>query len=318
MSATRPIQLFYGSDDALIADRARKHVARLGAAVRVTDLDATALLKDPAELFDLFATTALFDEPRLLRISGVSDRLHSIIADWLSNLPRALDTKNHVLFLSTSLRAKSKALAALKAAPHAQVTACYDAEDPNQLIKDAMTEAGIDRLADDVRPLLLDLARSLTSLELATLFRKLTLHAGPGAPITIQDLAACAPPSSDAADDLYRQLRSAREPDLVRAITDPTALGDDLDAAMPRLSRTLSGLFHGVTGAQSAPWPLRDDLAALRRDRRGAANALETGLRNLHMAEAEERQHSDLQQEKRERALLNVARALRKTASTRR
>jgi DNA polymerase-3 subunit delta len=194
--------LIFGSDEGLVRERA----AAVAAAIvedpkdpfRVADLDASALLADPARLADEAAAISMMGGRRLVRVSQAADRMAALFKDFLADPPG----DGFVLVTAGELGRSSSLRKAFEEAKGAGAVECGNdsAETLDSLIDQVLGAEGL-TLTEEARTHLranLGGDRMVSRQELA----KLALYKkGDDALVSLEDARACVGDSSAEAFD---------------------------------------------------------------------------------------------------------------------
>lgn len=186
------VALLFGPDHGAVklrADRlSRNVVPQPDDPFRVTLLTSEAISTDPALLYDAMSAMALGGGRCLVRVSHAEDKIAAAVSKLLQDMPRT----DHFLLLESGELDKKSKLRALAEGDDNRIAAlaCYPEEgaDRTKLIATQLRELG-----HTIQPDALDLLASLTPPDRLALFselEKVSLYAGPGKTIELEDVLA--------------------------------------------------------------------------------------------------------------------------------
>ncbi len=266
--------LIYGPDAMRIALR-RQEVIRslIGPAgeeeMRLTRIPASDLRKDPAQALDALKAVGFFPGPRAVLIEDATDQnagpILSALEDWQPGDAQLIVTAGQ-------LRATSKLRKAFEAHKRAYATGIYDDPPGREEIERTLAEAGI-RVPDrEIMGALTDLARTLDPGDFRQTMEKLALYKlGDDTPLGPDDIAACAPASTEAKlDDILHVVAESRHGDigpLLRRLQAQGAGPVSLTIAATRHFRVLHAAASDPEGAARGISRLRPPVFGPRRDR---------------------------------------------------
>jgi len=191
--------LIYGDDPALVSAR-RDQMCRaiLGGdspELRLTRLDAAAVRKDPAAVFDALRESAFFGGRRVVMVDGATDGLAELFSHSLEG---ATTDDAFLLVTAGSLPSRSKLRAAFEAPAFAAAAPCYSNSAASEDLSEALSDQGL-RLADAAAEGALRAQRaSLDYGAYRQLLDKLAIYKLGGDPtVTAEDVLACAPLPDD-------------------------------------------------------------------------------------------------------------------------
>ncbi|PIE09797.1 MAG: DNA polymerase III subunit delta [Rhodobacterales bacterium] len=210
--------LLFGEDAMRVADaRAAYTLAVAGpqaeADMRLERLDAGDLRRDPAALIDALKARGFFDGPRVVIVEDATDGLSSVLEQGLS----AWEPGDARLVVTAgSLTARSKLRKLFESAKHAKAGGLYDRPMTRDEIADALRHAGLKQIAPDGEQALNQLAQAIEPGDFRQVVEKLALYMrSVDAPVTAEDVAACAPRSTEAdLDDLLDIVADGRTPEI--------------------------------------------------------------------------------------------------------
>ena len=193
--------LLYGPDAGLVRERAdtlaRTVCADLKDPFRVADLSGSALATDPARLADEAAQMSLIGGRRVIRVHEATDRLSGLFAGFLDAAPG----DGFIVVEAADLPGSSGLRRVFDTSPSAATIGCYpDApRDRAPVIRDTLHAHRITASGEAIQYLIEHLGsdRLLTRAEL----EKLTLYAGEGGRVELDDVRASIGDSAALATD---------------------------------------------------------------------------------------------------------------------
>lgn len=277
--------LIFGADPVRVADRRAQAAAALagpdGAAeMRITRIAAADLRREPARLADALRERGFFPGPRVVVVEDATDALAPAIAealrDWAPGDAQAIVTAG-------ALTGRSALKTLFETHPGAVAIGLYD-DPPGREELDAMlAAAGLPRVDREAMAEIAALSRDLDPGDLRQVLEKLSLwkHGDP-APVTLADVAACAPATLEAgADDLMAAVADGRAPaigPLIRRLEAQGASAVTLAIAALRHVRTLHALALDPNSPRGRMLPHRAREAAARQARDWGPRRLEEAL----------------------------------------
>ena len=193
--------LIYGSDAMRVALRRQEVIAALlgpGAEeeMRLTRLPAADLRRDPAALLDAVKAQGFFPGPRVAFAEDATEALAepilAALADW-----QAGDAQ--IVVTADQLKATSKLRKAFERHPNAYAIGIYDEPPSREEIEAVLARAGLRDVPGPVMGDLVALSRALDPGDFHQTIEKLALYkTGDPAPLSAEDIAACAPASTEA------------------------------------------------------------------------------------------------------------------------
>ena len=210
--------LIYGPDAMRVALRRQEVIAALlgpGAEeeMRLSRMSAADLRKDPAALTDAIKAQGFFPGPRVAFVEEAGDSAAEVIvaalADW-----REGDAQ--IIVSAGSLNAGSKLRKAFENHPNAYAVGIYDDPPGRPEIEAILIGAGLRDVPAAAMSDLMALARSLDPGDFRQTVEKLALYKlGDASPLTAQDIAACAPASTEAdLDDILDIVAEGRSAEI--------------------------------------------------------------------------------------------------------
>ncbi|TCO69604.1 DNA polymerase III subunit delta [Rhodovulum euryhalinum] len=205
--------LLYGPDPMRVALKRQEVIATLlgpGAEeeMRLTRMMAGDLRADPAALLDAIKARGFFPGPRVVFLEDASDTqadtVVSVLEDWQPGDAQLVVT-------ARQLTPRSGLRKAFEAHRNAYAVAIYDDPPGRDEIEAMLARAGLSGLDRSAMGALADLATALDPGDFRQTVEKLALYKlGDAAPVTPDEVAVCAPRSTEAdADDLIHIVAEA-------------------------------------------------------------------------------------------------------------
>lgn len=286
--------LIHGADAARVAMRRQQLLAALlgpeaEAEMRLTRMSGADLRADPAALVDAIKATGFFPGQRAVLVEDAGDAAQPAVAvalqDWAPG-------DAQIVVTAAQLKPASKLRKAFEAHRNACAIGLYDDPPDRAEILRALARAGIGSVPADSLAALTELAGAQGPGDFARSVEKIALYKlGDPAPLSPEDIAACAPQSTEAAlDDVLNavaDLHGDRVVPLVRRLQaqGTGAVGMCIGAA--RHFRTLYAIAADPGGPMAGIGRLRPPVFGKRRDQmlrqaRGwGADKLEQALSEL-------------------------------------
>ncbi|WP_113912518.1 DNA polymerase III subunit delta [Roseovarius dicentrarchi] len=283
--------LIYGADPMRIALRRAEVIAALVGPtgeeeMRVTRMAAGELRKDPARLNDAVKAASFFPGPR---VAFVEDATEAMAAPILAALQDWREGDAQIIVTAGQLKPTSKLRKTFEAHKNAYIAAIYDEPPSRAEIEETLAKSGLKNIGQDALRDLHDLARALDPGDFRQTMDKLALYKlDDTAPLTPEDIAACAPASVEAdLDDILHIVAESRSGEIGPMMKRLRAQGVQpvaLCIAATRHFRTLYTAASDPGGVSQGIARMRPPVFGPRRDRMqrqaqawGAAN-LETAL----------------------------------------
>ena len=275
--------LIYGSDAMRVAlKRQQMLAALLGPSaeeeMRLTRMNAADLRKDAALLLDAVKAVGFFPGLRAVFVEEANDTaapaILTALEDWQSG-------DAQIIVTAGALKPTSKLRKAFEAHPNAYATGIYDDPPSRVEIEAALKDAGLTLPSGDVMASLNDLAQSIDPGDFRQTLEKLALYKWQDeTPVTVEDIAACAPTSTEAdVDDVLMVVAEARTREIGPMMQKLVAQGANpvgLCIGAMRHFRALHRAACDTSGRPTIFGPNRDRMLAQARNW-GPAN-LETAL----------------------------------------
>ena len=266
--------LIYGADAMRVALKRQQLLAALLGAnaeeeMRLARLAGADLRKDPAQLIDAVKAQGFFPGPRAVLVEDAGDAAAPAIAaalqDWAPG-------DAQIVVTAGQLKAGSKLRKGFESHANAYAVGLYDDPPSRAEIERMLAAAGLRQVPGDCMAALTDLARDLGPGDFAQTMEKLALYKhGDAAPLSLSDIEACAPRSSEAAlDDVLNVVAEARSGEigpLIRRLQAQGTTAVSLCIGATRHFRTLYAAASDPDGPANGVARLRPPVYGARRDR---------------------------------------------------
>lgn len=274
--------LLYGSDAMRVALKRQEYLkALLGPSadeeMRLTRIPAADLRREPALLMDAIKAVGFFPGPRAAFVEGANELVAAIIIETLTDWQPG---DAQIVVTAGDLKKTSKLLKVFEGHLNAYAWGIFDDPPDRAEIERLLGEAKL-RADGASMGALEDLARSLDPGDFRQTLEKLSLYklSAPNTPVDLDDIAACAPASVEAAVDdilnIVAEKKSALIGPLMRRLQSQGVNAVTLSIMAMRHFRTL----HRVACSPGAPiWGVRDRDRVQRQSRDWGMHKLETAL----------------------------------------
>ncbi|WP_425041552.1 DNA polymerase III subunit delta [Primorskyibacter sp. S187A] len=210
--------LIFGADAMRVALKRQEVIAALVGPsgeeeMRLTRLPAADLRRDGAALVDAIKAIGFFPGPRVVFVDEATDAAAPAIiaglADWAEG-------DAQIIVTAGSLKASSKLRKAFEGHKNAYAAAIYDDPPSRAEIEAELAKAGLAMPDRDAMDDITALSRALDPGDFRQTIEKIALYKhGDQTPLTSEDIALCAPASSEAAvDDVLNVVAEARTQDI--------------------------------------------------------------------------------------------------------
>lgn len=269
--------LLFGPDPMRVALKRQELVRALSgpqaeAEMRVTRLQASDLRTDPAALADAMRARGFFPGPRVVLLEDASDLLSACVAAVLSDHASG---DAQLVVSAGNLKPSSSLRKLFESARQAAAAGIYDDPPTRAEITETLRAAGLSAGTQDAFAALETLARTLDPGDFRQTVEKISLYKlSDPQPLTSDDIAACAPVSTEAAlDDVIMAAAEGRQAQVGPLLRRLQAQGVDavrLCIAASRHFRQLHAASCDPEGPQSGVsrlrppvhWKLRDRMIA--------------------------------------------------------
>ncbi|MCV3270203.1 DNA polymerase III subunit delta [Roseobacter sinensis] len=275
--------LIYGADGMRVALKRQQMLsALLGESaeeeMRLSRMSGTDIRKDPALLMDAVKAVGFFPGPRAVFVEEVNDTaapaVLAALEDW-----RPGDAQ--IVVTAGALKPTSKIRKAFEAHPQAYAAAIYDNPPTRDEIEGTLRDAGLTDIPPDAMAALTDLAQLIDPGDFRQTIEKLALYKmGDAAPVSLADITACAPTSTEAdVDDILMVVAEARPQEIGPVMQKLAAQGATpvgLCIGAMRHFRALHRAASDTSGRPAIFGPNRDRMIA--QSRQWGAAKLETAI----------------------------------------
>ncbi len=266
--------LIYGADAMRVALKRQQVLAALlgpGAEeeMRLTRIPGSDLRGDPALLLDAVKAVGFFPGPRAVFVEDATEvAAPAILA--------ALEDWDHgdaqIVVTAGQLKPSSKIRKAFEANPAVYTVGIYDDPPSRAEVERILAQAGLQNISRDSMSALGELALALSPGDFTQTVEKLSLYKrGDAAELTIDDIEASAPRSTEAAlDDVLNVVAEGRAQEigpLIRRLQAQGTNGVTLCIGATRHFRTLYACASDPGGAAQGIGKLRPPVYGKRRDR---------------------------------------------------
>lgn len=266
--------LIYGGDAMRVAlKRQQMLAALLGPAaeeeMRLTRMPAADLRKDPAQLLDAVKAVGFFPGIRAVLVEDANDSgtpaIVTALGEW-----QAGDAQ--IVVTAGQLKATSKLRKAFETHSQAYATGIYDDPPSRAEIERILGAAGLSTPPSDSMSVLTEIANEIGPGDFSRMIEKLSLYKhGDAGPLTLDDISAVAPQSTEAAvDDLLNVVAEGRAAEIgpvLRRLQAQGTNGVALCIGATRHFRTLYAIAAHPGGPAQGIGALRPPLYGKRRDR---------------------------------------------------
>lgn len=266
--------LIYGQDAMRVALRRQEVIAALigpegEAEMRLTRMSGADLRKDPALLLDALKAQGFFPGPRVVFLEEATDGLAPAVTAALKDW-RPGDAQ--LVVTAAGLTSKSALVKLFDAHPSARCAGLYDDPPSRDEIEATLTRAGLTQISPPAMTDLLALARELDPGDFRQTVEKIALYKyRDPAPLTPEDVAACAPATVEAeVDDVLNAVaegRGAAIGPLMRRLEGQGVLPVTLCIGAMRHFRTLHAASSDPGGPAAGVQRMRPPVFGPRRDR---------------------------------------------------
>ena len=275
--------LIYGADAMRVALKRQQVIAALlgenaEEEMRLSRMNGNDLRKDPAQLLDAVKAVGFFPGARAAFVEEANENaapaILAALEDWQPG-------DAQIIVTAGALKPTSKLRKAFEAHPKAYAAGIYDNPPTRGEIEDALKGAGLALPAGDIMGALSDLAQALDPGDFRQTIEKLALYKlNDSDPLSLVDIALCAPTSTDAdLDDILMIVAEARAQEIGPMMQKLVAQGATpvgLCIGAMRHFRTLHRAACDTSGRPSIFGPNRDRMLA--QSRKWGAAKLETAL----------------------------------------
>lgn len=282
--------LIYGADAMRVSLKRQQMLAALlgpGAdeEMRLTRMPGAELRKEAAPLIDAIKAQGFFPGARAVFVEDANDTafasIEAALTDW-----RPGDAQ--IVVTAGALKATSKLRKLFEGHRNAYAVGLYDDPPGRAEIERMLATAGLRDVPNDAMGVLTALASEIGPGDFAQTLEKLSLYKlGDSSPVTLAEIAACAPRSTEAAlDDVLNVVAEGKDGEvgpLIRRLTAQGTTAVSLCIGAARHFRLLYTMASDPGGAASGAGRVRPPLFGARRDRL-VRQAQSWGAERLEMA----------------------------------
>lgn len=265
--------LIYGADAMRVALKRQQVIkALLGNTaeeeMRLTRLSSSDLRSDPALLLDAVKAVGFFPGPRAVLVESATDAatpaIQTTIADWQPG-------DAQIIVTAGQLKASSRLRKLFENHRNSYAAGLYDDPPGRDEIERLLNSSGLTRVPADCMAALTDLAAALGPGDFAQTLEKLSLYKfGDDSELSLADIAACAPQSTEAAlDDILNVVAEQRREEIGPLLVRLQAQGTSpvaLCIGATRHFRTLYAAAADPGGPAAGVGRLRPPVYGPRRD----------------------------------------------------
>ena len=273
--------LIYGSDAMRVALKRQEMLKNLlgpnaEEEMRLTRMPAGELRRDPAMLLDAVKAVGFFPGPRAALVEDANDNIAKILIDALTDWQPG---DAQIVVTGGDLKKTSKVLKAFADGKATYAAAIYDNPPDRAEIEAMLAEAKLSPNGDAMGALT-DLARAIDPGDFRQTIEKLSLYKmGDDSPLTTDDIAACAPTSTEAdVDDILHVVAEARAGDIGPVMAKLQAQGVNPVTLTIMAMRHFRTLYKIAANPGGPIWGVRDRDRAQRQAKSWGAAKLETAL----------------------------------------
>ena len=273
--------LIYGGDAMRVALKRQEYLkALLGPnaeeEMRLTRIQAAELRRDPALLLDAIKAVGFFPGPRAAFVEDANDNIAKILIETLADWQPG---DAQIIVTGGDLKKTSKVLKAFESHKNAFAAAIYDNPPDRAEIERILSEAKLTPEADAMA-VLTELARALDPGDFRQTVEKITLYKlGDAAPLSADDVAACAPTSTEAeVDDILHVVAEARAADIGPVMNKLQGQGVNAVTLTIMATRHFRTLYRIAANPGAPIYGVRDRDRAMRQAKSWGAAKLETAL----------------------------------------
>jgi DNA polymerase-3 subunit delta len=275
--------LIYGADAMRVAIKRQEVIhALIGAQgeeeMRLSRIPAGELRKDKAMLLDAIKAIGFFPGPRAAFVEDANENVAPMV---LAALDEWQQGDAQIIVTAGALKPTSKIRKAFESHPNAFAVGIYDNPPTREEIEQTLRTAGLETPSGDVMNVLTDLAKALDPGDFRQTVEKVTLYKlNDPSPLSADDIAACAPTSTEAdIDDILMVVADARADQIGPVLRKLQAQGVNavsLCIGAMRHFRSLHRVACDTTGRPNVWGPNKDRIIA--QARRWGPVKLETAL----------------------------------------
>lgn len=266
--------LIYGPDAMRVALKRQEVIAALigpqgEEEMRLTRIPGGELRKDPAQLVDAIKSVSFFPGPRVAFVEDATDTaapaILAALEDWAPG-------DAQIIVSAGQLKASSKIRKAFEGHPNAYAAAIYNDPPSREDIEAELAKAGLTEIDREAMTDLTNLSKELDPGDFRQTLEKLALYKHRDTtPATSDDVAACAPTSTEAAlDDVLNIVAEGRAQDIGPVMAKLQAQGTQPVGLCIGATRHFRALYTAASdpgGAAQGMSRMRPPIFGPRRDR---------------------------------------------------
>ena len=266
--------LIYGPDAMRVALKRQEVIAALigpqgEEEMRLTRIPGGDLRKDPAQLVDAIKSVSFFPGPRVAFVEDANDNaapaILAALEDWVPG-------DAQIIVSAGQLKASSKIRKAFEGHKNAYAVGIYNDPPTREEIEAELAKAGLNQIDRDAMTDLTNLSRELDPGDFRQTLEKLALYKfGDTSPATSDDVAACAPTSTEAAlDDVLNIVAEGRAQEIGPVMSKLQAQGTQPVGLCIGATRHFRALYTAASdpgGASQGISRMRPPIFGPRRDR---------------------------------------------------
>ena len=263
--------LIYGADAMRVALKRQQMLAALlgpGAdeEMRLSRMPGSDLRKDPAQLLDAVKAVGFFPGARAVFVEEANDTAAPAI---LAALEEWQPGDAQIIVTAGQLKATSKLRKGFEAHNNAYATGIYDDPPSRAEIERILSGAQIRDVPSDSMSALTDIANDIGPGDFSRMIDKLSLYKhGDHAPLSLDDIQAVAPQSTEAAlDDVLNVVAEGRTPEIGPLISRLQSQGTNAVTLCIGATRHFRTLYTVAADPGQGIGRLRPPLYGKRRDR---------------------------------------------------
>lgn len=271
---TRAGILIYGPDAMRIALKRQELIAALigpqgEEEMRLTRIPGGELRKDPARLGDAIKEVSFFPGPRVAFVEDTTDTaapaVLAALQDWAPG-------DAHIVVTAGQLKASSKIRKAFETHANAYAASIYNDPPTREEIEADLNRAGLTQIDPEAMTDLANLARELDPGDFRQTLEKLALYKlSDDLPVASEDVAACAPVSTEAAlDDVLNIVAEGHAQEIAPVLRKLQAQGVNPVFLLISATRHFRALFTAASdpgGASAGIARMRPPIFGPRRER---------------------------------------------------
>ncbi|CUI56925.1 DNA polymerase III subunit delta [Cognatishimia activa] len=266
--------LIFGPDAMRVALKRQEVIAALigpqgEEEMRLTRIPGGDLRKDPAQLVDAIKSVSFFPGPRVAFVEDANDNaapaILAALEDWVPG-------DAQIIVSAGQLKASSKIRKAFEGHKNAYAVGIYNDPPSREEIEAELAKAGLTQIDRDAMTDLTNLSRELDPGDFRQTLEKLALYKfGDTSPATSDDVAACAPTSTEAAlDDVLNIVAEGRAQEIGPVMSKLQAQGTQPVGLCIGATRHFRALYTAASdpgGASQGISRMRPPIFGPRRDR---------------------------------------------------